>query len=124
MRRLVALVVCAAAVTIAAIATAKTPPSTPALLATGKATFEGSASGCVACHGLTGEGNGPVAFALKPPPRNFTKDPFKAGESVEQVFATITNGLPNTAMASFSKQLTDDQRWALAYYVLSFRPKK
>jgi high-affinity iron transporter len=123
MRRLVSISVCVGAVVIAAIAVAKTPPSTPAILATGKATYEGSAAGCFACHGLTGEGNGPVAFALKPPPRNFTRDPFKAGDSVEQVFATITNGLPNTAMAGFGK-LTDDQRWALAYYVLSFRPRK
>ena len=101
----------------------KTPPLTPVTLALGRATYEGSAAGCIACHGATGEGNGPVAFALKPPPRNFTKDPFKAGETVEQVFATITNGLPNTAMVPFNR-LSEDERWALAYYVLNFRPKK
>ncbi|MCX5747980.1 MAG: cytochrome c [Proteobacteria bacterium] len=124
MRRLVACSVCVAAIGLAAIAVANTPPRTPAILALGKATYEGSAVGCIACHGLTGEGNGPVAFSLKPPPRDFTRDPFKAGESVEQVFATITNGLPNTPMAPFAKITTDDQRWALAYYVLSFRPHK
>jgi high-affinity iron transporter len=123
MRRLVASSCCVVAVTIAAIAVANTPPWTPAVIATGKATYEGSAAGCFACHGLTGEGNGPVAFALKPPPRNFTRDPFKAGDTVEQIFATITNGLPSTAMVGFPK-LSDDQRWALAYYVLNFRPRK
>lgn len=96
------------------------PPPTPQMLANAKQIFD---AGCAACHGVTGEGNGPVSFAVKPPPRNFTKDPFKAGESVAEVFGTITNGLPNTRMVGYP-QLKDDDRWGLAYYVLSFRPKK
>ena len=123
MRRWCSLAIVVGALVLAAAAVAKTPPSSPAVVAAGKAAYEGSAAGCHACHGLTGEGNGPVAFALKPPPRNFTKDPFKAGETVEQVFATITNGLPGTAMVGYPK-LPDETRWALAYYVLSFRPRK
>jgi high-affinity iron transporter len=79
--------------------------------------------GCVACHGLTGEGNGPVAFALKPPPRNFVKDPFKAGDSPDQVFHTITNGLADTRMVGYP-QVKEADRWALTYYVLSFRPQR
>jgi high-affinity iron transporter len=108
---------------LAASALASTPPSTPALLAQGKTLYEGPTAGCSACHGLTGEGNGPVAFAIKPPPRNFKLDPFKGGESVEQVFTTITLGLPNTKMVGYP-MLPEADRWALAYYVLSFRPKK
>lgn len=112
--------------TIATVASADSshaPVASPATIATGRSLYEGSAGGCFACHGLTGEGNGPVAFALKPPPRNFVRDPFKAGDSLDQVFATITNGLPNSAMVPFAK-LTDAQRWSLAYYVVSFRPRK
>jgi cytochrome c553 len=108
---------------VAATALAQAPARTPAILAAGKAAYEGSAAGCHACHGVTGEGNGPVGFFLDPRPRNFTKDPFKGGETVEQVFATITSGLPNTSMTKYA-HLAEDTRWALAYYVLSFRPRK
>ncbi|MEO6774370.1 MAG: cytochrome c [Kofleriaceae bacterium] len=109
-------------VALGAIAAAGPPAKTPALLATGKAIYEGSAAGCWACHGYTGEGNGPVAFALKPPPRNFRKDPFKGGDTVANVFATITNGLAGTQMVSYAR-LPEADRWALAHYVLGFRTK-
>jgi cytochrome c oxidase cbb3-type subunit I/II len=99
---------------------AAAPLPTPELMARGKNVYEGSDAGCSACHGITGEGNGPVAFAIKPPPRNFTKDPFKAGDSVDQIFATITNGLSGTKMVGYP-QLAESDRWALAYYVRAFR---
>ncbi len=102
-----------------AVATADTPSPSPQLLVTGKAIFESSV-GCHACHGVTGQGNGPVAFSIKPPPRNFVTEPFKGGDSVEQVFATITYGLPRTSMVGYP-QVPEVHRWALAYYVLSFR---
>ena len=78
---------------------------------------------CAACHGATGEGNGPVAFAVKPPPRNFVKDEFKAGDRVEQIYKTVTSGLPGTKMVGYPS-LDDDERWGLAYYVRAFRPKR
>ncbi|MGE5182425.1 MAG: c-type cytochrome [Acidobacteriota bacterium] len=96
------------------------PMPTPKVLEAGKAAYDQT---CVACHGATGEGNGPVAFAIKPPPRNFRKDPFKAGDSVLQVFHTITYGLPDTKMVGYP-QLDETARWGLAYIVVSLRPKK
>lgn len=99
---------------------AAAPPPTPKLLDTGKAVYT---IHCAACHGATGEGNGPVAFAVKPPPRNLVKEPFKAGDSVEQIFSTISNGLPNTRMVGYP-QIQEADRWALAYYVRAFRLKK
>jgi high-affinity iron transporter len=98
------------------------PKRTAAVLATGKRLYEGAA-GCSACHGVTGEGNGPVAFAVKPSPRNFVKDVFKNGDSVAQVFGTITNGLPNTRMVGYPG-IEESDRWALAYYIVSFRPPR
>ncbi len=97
------------------------PPPSKELLAQGKAVYEGSV-GCHACHGVNGDGKGPVAFALNPAPRNFRQDAFKAGDRVEQIFATITNGLPNTKMTAYGT-VPEADRWALAYYVQSFRPR-
>lgn len=108
---------------LSARAAAKPPPQTAQLLERGKRVYEGTAAGCAACHGMTGEGNGPVAFAIKPPPRNFKTEPFKAGDSVEQIFATVTAGLPGTKMVGYP-QLPEPDRWAIAYYVRSFRPAK
>ena len=117
------LAVAGVVVAVAAHALAKTPAPTPQLLAQGKTVYEGTTAGCSACHGLTGEGNGPVAFAIKPPPRNFKTEAFKGGDSVEQVFTTITLGLPNTRMVGYP-MLPEADRWAVAYYVLTLRGKK
>ena len=108
-------------VTLAAVRAAAGPPTpSPDLIDAGKAAYKQT---CLACHGANGDGKGPVAFAIKPPPRNFRKDPFKAGDTVEQIFATITNGLPDTKMAGYP-QLPERDRWGLAYVVLAFRPAK
>ncbi len=111
------LAVVAAWLLAPAIAAADAPPRTPALVDKGRASFN---TNCAACHGVSGEGNGPVAFAVRPRPRNLRKDAFVRGDSVEQLFATITRGLPSGTMASYA-QLPDAERWALAYYVRTFR---
>lgn len=95
------------------------PLPTPKVLEAGKAAYD---QVCAACHGPNGDGAGPVAFALKPPPRNFRKDAFKAGDSVRQVFHTVTYGLPDSKMIGYP-QLDATTRWGLAYIVVSFRPK-
>jgi high-affinity iron transporter len=113
-RALIAAGLCLAAL---AIGVAAAPAETPEMTASAQTVY---AQVCAACHGLTGEGNGPVAFAIKPPPRNFVKDTFKAGDSVDQIFATITNGLPDTRMVGYP-QVPEATRWGLAYHVRSFR---
>jgi high-affinity iron transporter len=118
MRRLVGLaIVVALAGTLAA---GTTPAPSPKLIEQGRRVY---AVTCAPCHGVDGDGKGPVAFAINPPPRNFRKDAFKAGDSVEQIFATVTNGLPNTKMVGYP-QISEDDRWGLAYVVLAFRPAK
>ena len=99
---------------------AAAPTPTPKLLETGQQVY---AINCAACHGATGKGDGPVAFAVKPPPRNLVDEPFKAGDSVEQIFKTVSTGLPNTRMVGYP-QLKELDRWAVAYYVRAFRIKK
>lgn len=48
---------------------------------------EGYTLYCYACHGLEGDGNGPSAYGLRPPPRSFAQATFK--------FAGVTEGLPH-----------------------------
>jgi high-affinity iron transporter len=105
---------------LVATSLAAAPSPTPKLLETGKQVYE---LNCAACHGATGNGDGPVAFAVKPPPRNLVKDPFKAGDGVDQIFKTISTGLPNTRMVGYP-QIEEVDRWAAAYYVRAFRIKK
>jgi caa(3)-type oxidase subunit IV len=93
---------------------------TPQLLAKGHQLFEVN---CVTCHGPTGHGDGPASGALTPKPRNFTQDVgWKNGRKVTDVFKTLKEGVPGSAMASFAT-LPSDDRWALAHYVLSLGPK-
>ena len=99
------------------LAGAAAPRRSPEMLARGKATY---AIYCIACHGETGAGDGPVAPTLNPRPRNFSTEPFKQGAKVQQIFATLGKGVPGTAMVKFTN-LSDDERWALAWYVLDLR---
>ena len=74
---------------------------------------------CAACHGATGQGNGPAAQSLDPKPVNFT-DRMRARQrssfALEQV---IDQGLAGTAMQSFSS-LPAQARWDLAFKAGSF----
>ncbi|MEK6705968.1 MAG: cytochrome c [Bdellovibrionota bacterium] len=93
------------------------PQSSPELLAKGKAVYT---INCLPCHGENGDGNGPAGAVMNPKPRNFNIDKFKGGEKPEQIFKTITSGLPNTSMATFG-HLPEEDRWALVYHILSYR---
>ncbi len=98
---------------------AEPPKKTPELLEIGKVSFN---LNCASCHGAKGEGDGVAAAALNPKPRNFTTDALKNGAKVGQVFDTLGKGVPGTAMIAFT-HLPDDERWALAYYVVDLRAK-
>ncbi len=109
--------IAAAAFLLAAVARAAEPPKkTPELVAKGQASF---AKYCATCHGPKGEGDGPAAKALKPKPRNFVTEPLK-NPKVTGVYETLSNGVKGTAMMPF-KHLSDEDRWALSYYVLSLK---
>ncbi|HEX8818445.1 MAG TPA: c-type cytochrome [Archangium sp.] len=105
------------ALLVGSSAWAAAPKSTPALVEKGKTSY---ARNCLACHGETGDGNGPTGRFLNPKPRDF-KGPFKKGNKPEEIFNTISTGLPGSAMVPFAG-LPEEERWALTYYVLSFQP--
>ena len=80
---------------------------------------------CWECHGDSGKGDGEKAPGLKDdfgypiPPANLTTGQFKSGPLVEDIFRTMTNGLRGTPMPSYEKSMSDEDRWAMAYYILS-----
>ena len=78
---------------------------------------------CAACHGGKGDGNGPAAVWLYPKPRNFSAGQFKIkstpGQALptdEDLFQSVTRGLPGSSMPSFA-YLTEGERRAVAQYV-------
>ena len=93
------------------------PKRTPQVVERGRGTY---AVWCTACHGPEGAGDGPTAHTLNPPPRNFRTQKFKQGARVEQIFQTLGKGVPGSAMQPF-RNLSDDERWALAWYVLELK---
>lgn len=102
-----------AAMSLAASAFGKTPVATPKLLEKAKSNY---AVNCASCHGVHGDGNGPIGKLLNPKPRDFANSTFKNGDKVEQIFLTLANGLDGTAMTSF-KHLSEEDRWGLAHHV-------
>jgi len=74
---------------------------------------------CARCHGSSGEGNGPQAAVLSPPPINFHDITRQKERSIWGLYSAISQGVEGTAMPAFSK-LNAEQRWALAFYVANF----
>lgn len=105
----------------------KDSSATPEILARGKAVF---LSQCAVCHGTDGAGKGEAAYLLFPKPRNLTQRSFRLVSNlegvvqVEDIFHTITRGMPGSAMPSW-EILPEQDRWAVAHYVNSLsRPDK
>ena len=89
---------------------------TPEMIALGRTLF---AKNCVACHGPSGQGDGPAAVALNPKPRDFTrKDGWKNGSRIADIYGTLSKGLPPSAMAAYDT-LSPRDRMALVHYVRS-----
>lgn len=105
---------------MASAAFAAVPKASKAELDTGKAAY--LSNNCAACHGEKGDGQGPAGASLNPKPRNFLKDTFKKGDSFENIFETISKGLPGTTMMAYG-HLPEATRKALAHYILSLRKK-
>lgn len=71
---------------------------------------------CKHCHGITGDGKGPLATGINPSPRNFTCAKTINGVPDGQLFWVIKKGSPDTEMFSF-KDLKDKEIWQLIIYI-------
>lgn len=91
-------------------------PVEPPDFARGRALF---AQNCMSCHGPKGDGKGPAAIGLVPPPTAFTDQSRARERSVFALNQVIEQGLPGTSMASFAG-LPPQDRWDLALYVSAF----
>jgi len=106
-----------------------TPPTpTKEMVAHGKDVWQNAK--CWECHGQTGKGDGEKAAGLKDDfgfpihPADLTSGQFKSGPHVQDIFRTISTGLSGTPMPSFRDSFPEQDRWALAYYVLSLSAYK
>lgn len=83
---------------------------------------------CIACHGERGDGRGPAAFGMWPPPRDFTEARFKfAGirdrglphdRELERI---VRFGLDGTGMKAWD--LPDRELKAVVHYLKTFSPE-
>ena len=89
-------------------------PVTAASVDAGKAVF---LSNCTVCHGQTGQGNGPAAAGLIPPPSNLAVHVPMHPEGM--LWYWISNGISRTAMPAWKGTLSDTQRWELIDYLRS-----
>ena len=103
------------------------PELSDEMAARGKETYQ---TVCVVCHGEAGKGNGPAskqledAWGRKIKPRNYTRGVFKYGTQPEELFVVISNGIEGTPMAVWGERMTEDQRWELVAYLMTFLPKR
>lgn len=77
---------------------------------------------CASCHGESGMGDGVGAYLLWPHPRDFSLGKFRLVSTVNQIpsdddlFKTISYGMPGTAMPPW-EHLPEDDRMSLVHYV-------
>ena len=80
---------------------------------------------CVQCHGVSGDGNGPVAASLYPRPRDYRKGIFKFASTPygakplrADLIRTVSRGISGTSMPAFHLLPTSDLE-AVVDYVLA-----
>jgi mono/diheme cytochrome c family protein len=82
---------------------------------------------CTACHGETGDGNGPAARFLYPKPRNFREGQFRLLSTTNLVpsdadlMRTIERGMPGSAMFPLGHLAEADRRELVAQVKLRMR---
>ena len=100
------------------------PNATGEFIQAGKEIYEFR---CAPCHGFEGKGDGAAAMTLDPRPRDFTRGLYKfkstpSGEVVadEDLYRTISRGIPGSAMPSWKRRLSQEERWQVIAYVKTF----
>ncbi len=109
----------------------KPPASKDELVEQGKKIYE--TAKCWECHGKAGRGDGEKGWQEKFKddwgdriyPTGVTKPwELRNGSDVQDIFRTVTTGIEGTPMTSYGDTLSDEKRWALAYYEKSLQLKR
>jgi DMSO reductase family type II enzyme heme b subunit len=96
------------------------------LIALGKEQYQKTK--CWECHGQAGRGDGKKGWQEKfkddwgnriYPADQTSPWEYRAGSEVKDVFKTITVGINGTPMTSYGDTVSEENRWALAYFVVS-----
>jgi mono/diheme cytochrome c family protein len=97
-------------------------PDSPENIAEGERLYykDAKPTPCRLCHGLKGNGNGSLASALTPPPRNFTCAEVMDQISEGQLFWIIKNGSKGTGMPIHKETLSDKKIWQLIRFIRQF----
>lgn len=83
----------------------------------GKTLFQ---TNCVSCHGNEGQGDGVAGASFNPKPRNFHDlNGWKNGPKFSGMYKTLQEGIPGSAMPSFST-LLPQERIDLIYFIRTF----
>jgi high-affinity iron transporter len=73
------------------------------------------AQSCAACHGADGRPNLSLGLTTNPPDFKTETGPL----TPQRIFSAETYGVPKTAMPAFDAGLTDEDRWDVAFHVLT-----
>ena len=80
---------------------------------------------CSGCHNDNGDGKGPTITALGLQARDFKAGGFAFGDSREQMFRTVSTGIPGRSpMPSFAGVLDEEERWMVVDYVRTLMPPR
>jgi mono/diheme cytochrome c family protein len=74
---------------------------------------------CESCHGPQGHGDGPVASALDPAPKNLAELQAVAGD--DYLFWRIAAGKEGTSMVAWKGVLTDEQIWQVVSFIRTLK---
>jgi cytochrome c oxidase cbb3-type subunit III len=74
-------------------------------------------SNCFTCHGVKGDGEGPRAYFITPPPRDFLLETSRQRLNRPVLFEAITNGRLGTNMPAWGKVLSNQEIADVAEFV-------
>ena len=94
-------------------------PATDASVAAGRSIYQ---TNCVACHGISGKGDGPLGLTLNPRPADLTLHTIPGVHSDGQLYDWITNGYRGSVMPAWKDRLSETLRWDLVNFLRTMAP--